>query len=41
MYTDYLKKLFCYLEETKVYDREKNPCRDYEEAIQRLVDLFS
>lgn len=41
MYTDYLKKLFCYLEETKVYDREKNPCKDYEEAMQKLVDLFS
>lgn len=41
MYTDYLKKLFCYLGETKVYDREKNPCKDYEEAMQKLVDLFS
>ena len=41
MYTDYLKKLFCYLEETKVYDREKNPCKDYEEAMQKLVGLFS
>lgn len=41
MYTDYLKELMHYLEVTQVYRNDKTPCRDYEEAMQELVDLFS
>lgn len=41
MYTDYLKELIHYLESTQVYCNDKTPCKDYEEAMQKLVELFS
>ncbi len=41
MYTDYLKKLVHYLEETQVYNQQGILCKDYEEAMQNLVNLFS
>lgn len=41
MYTDYLKKLVHYLEETQVYNQQGILCKDYEEAMQKLVNLFS
>ncbi len=41
MYTDYLKKLVHYFEETQVYNQQGILCKDYEEAMQKLVNLFS
>lgn len=41
MYTDYLKELMHHLEETKVYCGDGTVCRDYEESMQKLIDLFS
>lgn len=41
MYIDYLKKLIYYLESAKVYGADKALCGDYEEAMQKLVDMFS
>jgi D-sedoheptulose 7-phosphate isomerase len=41
MYTEYLKELIHYLKETKVYGQDHTPCKDYEEAMGKLVALFS
>jgi D-sedoheptulose 7-phosphate isomerase len=41
MYTEYLKELIQHLEDTTVYCSDGTSCSDYEEAMQRLVDLFS
>lgn len=40
MYREYLKELLQHLEETTVYCEDK-PCGDYEEAMGKLVDLFT
>lgn len=40
MYTDYLKQLISHLENTKIYDTDKIPCKNYEEAMQKLMELF-
>lgn len=41
MYIEYLKKLICCLEATKVYGIDKTLCGDCEEAMQKIVDMFS
>lgn len=41
MYVEYIKELVHYLEETTVYDQDGTVLKDYEEAIQRLLDVFS
>lgn len=40
-YTDYLKQLISHLKEMQMYDVDKRPCKNYEEAIQKMVELFS
>lgn len=40
MHTDYLKKFMYYLEATRIYGEDGTPCKDYEEAIQKLLALF-
>ena len=41
MYTTYLKELIQHLKETQLCYGNNMPCGDYEEAIQKLVGLFS
>lgn len=41
MHKEYLKELVGYLENTKIYGRDGTEYSDYEEAMQKLVDLFS
>ena len=41
MHTEYLKQLISYLETTQIYKADKTPCKNYEEAMQKLVGLFS
>lgn len=41
MYVEYLKELVHYLEKTTVYDQDGIALKDYEEAMQSLVDVFS
>lgn len=41
MHTDYLNELINLLHSVQVYDEAGEPCRDYEEAMDRLVELFS
>ncbi len=41
MYKDYLNKLIQCLKGTQIYDWNGMPLKDYEEAMQRLVCLFS
>ncbi len=40
MYTDYLNNLIHYLKEIKVYCMDGTICKNYEEAMQKLVNLF-
>jgi len=41
MHKEYLKELVGHLENTKIYERDGTVYSDYEEAMQKLVDLFS
>ncbi len=41
MYIEYLKKIIYYLEEIQVYNQNGIICKNYEEAMQKLIDLFS
>ncbi len=41
MYTDYLSELIHCLEETKIYNEDGIAYKNYEEAMQKLVELFS
>ena len=41
MYKDYLHRLIQCLESTQIYGQDGIPLKDYEEAMQHLVDLFS
>ena len=41
MYKDYLRRLIQCLEFTQIYGQDGVPLKDYEEAMQQLVDLFS
>lgn len=38
---DYLEELIRFLHSVQVYDNNGTACRDYEEAMDRLVELFS
>lgn len=40
MHADYLKELIDCLEATEVYCEDQTLCKDYEDAMQKLVDLF-
>ena len=41
MYTDYLNKLMQSLQSTQVYSQDGTAYSSYEEAMQKLVELFS
>ena len=41
MYTDYLSRLLQYLHSTKIYDKDGNALKSYNDAMQHLVNLFS
>jgi D-sedoheptulose 7-phosphate isomerase len=41
MYTEYIKELIHNLEATQIYRSDGTTCRNYDEAMQNLVDLFS
>lgn len=41
MYKEYLDKLIESLEITRIYNREGIACKDYEEAMQKLLELFT
>lgn len=41
MYTEYVKKLVQYIEEVQVFDENGSLCADYEQAMQKLVKVFT